>query len=399
MALKNRKDIETNELKGVVLAVDESKIKPGVFVRLSNWKASGVNSIQKKRGVLALATEALAPPTPTEDCTFGSGATAPNAPSNLVATADPDILEIVLTWTDNSADETSFSLERCVGSGCTNFTPIIVLPADATTFTDTNVDELTTYAYRLRAVNNAGVSAYSNVAEATTVDIPDAPPGVDLALWLDASQIIDVNNGDPLDTWFDEAGMLNDFVATEAARPTYYDTGPLLINSLPVVRFDGIDDFMTCTGLDSTLWAGATMFIVGRLTADPPTVDPNRIGLWKFNSSDAPINFPGTDGIIRDATFTTVRKTVGNPTDLLDRPFVYSIASEAGAFSARLNRVELFSTAVNTFIGQNGGNLLGKDGTLFFDGVIGEIVLFEGVLTVSDRVAMETYLMLKWGLT
>ena len=58
MALRNRKDIETLELKGVQLGVDESKLKPGNFVRLTNWIPVGINSIQKHRGVRLLSASA-----------------------------------------------------------------------------------------------------------------------------------------------------------------------------------------------------------------------------------------------------------------------------------------------------------------------------------------------------
>ena len=95
----------------------------------------------------------------------------PGAPSDLVAQASlPGDLAISLTWIDNSIDETAWEIERCIGAGCTDFT--LLATRDATVwgpwFNDIGLAEITTYAYRVRAVNANGASPYSNVASATT---------------------------------------------------------------------------------------------------------------------------------------------------------------------------------------------------------------------------------------
>lgn len=95
----------------------------------------------------------------------------PAAPSDLVAQASiPGDLAISLTWIDNSTDETAWEIERCVGAGCTEFTPLAT--RDATIwgpwFNDIGLAENTSYSYRVRAVNANGASTHSNVASATT---------------------------------------------------------------------------------------------------------------------------------------------------------------------------------------------------------------------------------------
>ena len=95
----------------------------------------------------------------------------PGAPSLLEAQSSyPGDLAISLTWSDNSTDETAFEIERCVGLGCTDF--VLYATRDATiygpSFNDVGLAEVTTYSYRVRAVNAAGASDYSNVASATT---------------------------------------------------------------------------------------------------------------------------------------------------------------------------------------------------------------------------------------
>jgi hypothetical protein len=90
----------------------------------------------------------------------------PAAPSGLTATA-VSRSRIDLAWQDNSANETGFQIERSRSGGA--FSLIATATPGATSYSDT--DGLTpnkTYTYRVRAVNGAGSSAYSNTASATT---------------------------------------------------------------------------------------------------------------------------------------------------------------------------------------------------------------------------------------
>jgi len=91
----------------------------------------------------------------------------PTAPGNLTASAQSRN-RIRLSWSDNSNNETGFSIERCAGAGCTSFAPIAQVGAGATSFADTGLSRRTTYRYRVRAFNPAGNSAYSPIASATT---------------------------------------------------------------------------------------------------------------------------------------------------------------------------------------------------------------------------------------
>ncbi|GGB83375.1 hypothetical protein N798_05235 [Knoellia flava TL1] len=93
-------------------------------------------------------------------------AVTPAAPTALTATAQPGP-QVALTWRDNATTETGFVIERAV-AGTTTFSTVAVAPArtstGTTTFTDTTVSGSTSYDYRVRATNVAGVSAPSNTA-------------------------------------------------------------------------------------------------------------------------------------------------------------------------------------------------------------------------------------------
>ncbi|MEN8375213.1 MAG: fibronectin type III domain-containing protein [Gemmatimonadota bacterium] len=96
-------------------------------------------------------------------------AAPPNPPTDLVATGLSES-QIRLDWADNSADETTFELERRNGSGGGGWSRIAELGADVITFTDTGLPEETKFDYRVRACSSAGCSAYSNRADGTTLD-------------------------------------------------------------------------------------------------------------------------------------------------------------------------------------------------------------------------------------
>jgi subtilisin family serine protease len=103
----------------------------------------------------------------------------PAAPGNLTALASAHD-QVNLSWSDNSADETGFKVERCTGvsATCTAFVEIAQTSSNITGLSDLGVAAQTTYTYRVSAFNNNGQSAYSNTAQMTTPAPPPPPPPV-----------------------------------------------------------------------------------------------------------------------------------------------------------------------------------------------------------------------------
>jgi Fibronectin type III domain len=91
--------------------------------------------------------------------------TIPAAPSSLLATA-PSCTAIDLSWTDNSSDETGFTIERSTDD--VSFALLATVGPNTTNYTDTGLTPVTKYYYRVAATNSAGDSTYSNTANATT---------------------------------------------------------------------------------------------------------------------------------------------------------------------------------------------------------------------------------------
>ncbi|MEO6287779.1 MAG: T9SS type A sorting domain-containing protein [Dyadobacter sp.] len=100
--------------------------------------------------------------------------TIPKAPSGLAGIA-VSISQINVNWIDNATDETGFQLERSLNGAA--FAKIADLTANVITYQNTGLGTATTYYYRVRALNTAGVSSYSNIISVTTqnIPVPDQP--------------------------------------------------------------------------------------------------------------------------------------------------------------------------------------------------------------------------------
>ena len=97
----------------------------------------------------------------------------PSPPTNL--TAIPNTLQIGLSWnapSDNGGTPvTGYMIERSTDNGSTWSTLVADTGNTKTTYSDTNVLPLTTYTYRVSAINDIGTGNPSNTASATPLSV------------------------------------------------------------------------------------------------------------------------------------------------------------------------------------------------------------------------------------
>lgn len=122
--------------------------------------------------VIAFNTSGDSPASNT-DCTV-----PPAWPTGLTATGlDEPVID--LAWTDNSAVEDGYEVQR--SSDGVTFSPLADLPANATSYRDVGVISNTTHLYQVRAKKDGGFSHFSNVASATAGVL--TPPAAPAGLW------------------------------------------------------------------------------------------------------------------------------------------------------------------------------------------------------------------------
>lgn len=86
-------------------------------------------------------------------------AVLPEAPSSL--SAEPSESGVRLTWEDHGGHTIGVVVERSIRRG--SWQPIAKLPPRASHYDDASAPAITAASYRVRAINNSGKSAYSNV--------------------------------------------------------------------------------------------------------------------------------------------------------------------------------------------------------------------------------------------
>jgi fibronectin type 3 domain-containing protein/regulation of enolase protein 1 (concanavalin A-like superfamily) len=122
-------------------------------------------------------------------------ATAPNAASDLLGSADPSTPSVSLAWTDNSTNESGFRVERRL-SGSSIWSTVATLGANVTSYLDNDVTIDTQYVYRVFATNAAGDALpTSELTITVAAGVPASPNGLAVSnvaggiklVWNDAS--------------------------------------------------------------------------------------------------------------------------------------------------------------------------------------------------------------------
>jgi|GEM_PF-1003894 len=98
------------------------------------------------------------------------GRVPPNTPTELTVTAEAEE-QIRLEWIDNSSDELGFEIDRKV-EGEENYSLLHTAASNVEAYNDTEVLEMQTYYYRIRAFNEVGDSGYASGQAGTSLHGP-----------------------------------------------------------------------------------------------------------------------------------------------------------------------------------------------------------------------------------
>lgn len=169
----------------------------------------------------------------------------------------------------------------------------------------------------------------------------------------------------------------------------------------------------TMAGLDAVHFAGASgsglslnpmpsfsnlhAFAICAADNDPPLTN-NDAGFWHLGASAQAVYRPFSDGKIYEQTGISARYSFTKPAvDLTETSLYECSASSAGAFVFRTHGAT-FGSGTDTF-GMASVLVIGRAqaGNPYYDGKMGEVLLYDAVLTGDDLANVRAYLADRWG--
>ena len=209
-----------------------------------------------------------------------------------------------------------------------------------------------------------------------------------LKCWLKADTGITKDGSDLVSNWADQSGNSNDVAQPTATnQPLWVDS---VQNGLPIIRFDGVDNFMwRNTFTSGTLTAPNTIFVVCKFIsiADKYIFDSHDVSNRNYYSSKVTTN----NHVMGAGSELTVGGE--DTTNIL----LYSLFYNGASTVLRRSKSTILSgTLTNADMG--GINLATSFNDLNFGNPdIAEMLIYNKALSDSERDEVETYLTDKWA--
>ncbi len=218
-------------------------------------------------------------------------------------------------------------------------------------------------------------------------------PKLNLSLWLRADKGVE-HSANSISLWKDLSGNGNDVVqSTATAKPTFVSNSQ---NSLPTVQFDGTSDYMTTVG-NVSLGTQTTIIAVSYINSAAGYMrllhaNSNAYILFGYNNNvftsnygngTAWNNLTANGGGTVNGTWKIITSVVNGTNDLSYQNGVALAAKGAGKTAS------------------NAGLVVGAytDGTTqWFNGKLAELIVYNRALSAAERISVENYLAMKWGI-
>lgn len=253
--------------------------------------------------------------------------------------------------------------------------------ATASTYATVLADLGATITVTVTATNAGGQASATSAG--SVIFTPSSVSGQ--LLWLQADSITSLSDGDPVSTWNDSSSNANNTTGTTTTRPLYKTA---IINGLPVVRFDGTDDFLALgSALSNQAWH--VFAVVRSIGTSTRTLLGGATGSFQYRTN-----------LLKQEVLKGSTASIGSSTSDVTTPAVISAsyatpnaafylngaadgtASSAQTFTANVVRVG--RSTVST------GEPYAND--------IAELIVYNAVLSAGNRGSVTTYLGAKWGI-
>lgn len=221
-----------------------------------------------------------------------------------------------------------------------------------------------------------------------------------LQFWLDASQLTGFTNGQALTTWVDKS--TNAYSGTAIGGPTYQTN---VINSLPIVRFNGSSQYVNFGNVLNMGVSSLNMFAVYKQnTSGSPTAvfgktsyrgnagrwvltrDPSTLFLFEGSSGGATAGYSDSS--------TSFQINSGG----WDRTTITIFQNGTSAGTAPLVNSANLSNSDPLVVGAYPNGSGGFPPQYYMNGDIAELLVYNRALSTPDRQTVEGYLAWKWGL-
>ncbi len=220
----------------------------------------------------------------------------------------------------------------------------------------------------------------------------------ELKLWLRADYGVSTGAGNVVTSWADQSGLGNHGTqSTTSNQPIAVSSA---INGLPVVRFDGSNDFLSVADSPATRPVTPTIYLVAKRSGggnsgaifykSDSTSFANGYGFIRQGSGD-------TYGFFVNSNSTNkVTATVSASSE-----FLAQLSYNKSSLAVLINGSPLAPFWMSQDIAHStqplriGGS---GSGTQSFGGDIAEVLLFDRVLTLSEQAAVEKYLSTRYNL-
>jgi len=328
--------------------------------------------------------------TPAERDAIGVYLTAKYAPATIPVPAQPVLQAFAasgsavdLSWSGVAGEHVVATVERQNGGG--DFA-VVAQISDASSYTDADLAAGQTYTYRITLSSYAGASPCSSAVSATTLGVTGFPTA-GMRLWLRSTA--GVPGAGPVARWADQSGLANDALQTEPDRQPELVANQ--VNGLPAVHFT--QDQQNVLNLPDLMAgaAGGEIFAVVRRTATT-----NIVGLWSFGGSATGNRYPEADSQIHE-DFASVSSNASGPAPGgLTNFGLYNVGGSGAGWFMNFNGQSRCRLTANTVAFRQ--NAMIGDGTWCnFDGDIAEVIIYDRVLTDSERQAVRVYIHQKYG--
>lgn len=232
-----------------------------------------------------------------------------------------------------------------------------------------------------------GVTNLQEFLLGTDPTVADAAPSVisGLRLWLKADAGITADGSGKITSWADQSSHHNN--ATQVVYAPYQPTVvPNAVNGAPVVRFDGVLNFLQLPNVMAGATAGEILVVLKTASATPS----HPYGLWTLGGSLS--YYPLPDGTTLEGFGSNQPRNGPPPAQPLNQYHLYNVSAASGTWTSRINGITCMTQNSNTVAFGSSPSLGYPSNGSSFAGDIAELIIFDHVLSGAERTAVTAYL-------